>query len=187
MKVITVLGAVDKRVITYPLIKALGLDGKVLVISDDNVFRRFDSELSTEFTYDTVEFLITQDILGVDEARLTGYETILIISTSEIHPKTTKLVYVHMETNHLYQEKVLEELEGKDFVNVMYVTGKKVTEEADIKFTPNKGLYDYVNQCESAMEFLPVKEGNMGLTLKKMFDDHLEVDSKTLSSILKRG
>ena len=76
--------------------------------------------------------------------------------------------------------------EDKEFVNVLYTVSKKVTEEADIKFTPSKGIYDYVNECEATMEFLPVKEGNIGLTLKKMFDDHIEVDSKTLSATLKK-
>lgn len=58
MAVISIVGNIDKRILAYPIIKAVGLEGRTIVITDDGAYGRLIDEGERFGTCDNVDIML---------------------------------------------------------------------------------------------------------------------------------
>lgn len=189
MKTICLIGPVDKRAISYPLIKTLMHLGKTLVVTDDGVYRRFDTEYASRFSFENSDFIVTPVIDRTVQEEVNQiadlYETVLYITTNELPPNCDKVVYCRGVDRAILNLGVLDALEEKEFIEV-YVTFSKLSDNTLLKIEPNKNTLAYIYECEDKKEFLPTKESAYSDMLSKFFESELDIPKNTIKGLLQR-
>lgn len=186
-KILGLVGATDKRVIAYPLIKVLMHLGRTLIVADDGVFRRFDTDYQTRFDYGNSEFIITpkidDDLIEEVKQRSSQFEYVLFITTNEIPDPIDKVIYVRGINKGFATEDVLEKIEESEFSEVL-LTFSKVQNKKALKITPSIKQYKYIISCEDAKEFLPSSDTAFVSMLITFFEKELDLPKNTLRKIL---
>lgn len=96
--IVSIIGNIDKRVIAYPLMRALAIQGKTAVITDDSSFNRLYLEDSNKGQISNVDILIKDSIKENSDNELDekSEEIVnkLFISKTFVHPKSDKTIIV---------------------------------------------------------------------------------------------
>lgn len=186
-KILCIVGATDKRAITYPLIKTLMHLGRTLIVSDDGVYRRFDDTYQTNFDFGNSEFLITPK---VDEAIMESvsqkegqFEYIVYITTDEVPPKADKVIYCRGIDKGFASQDTLKLIEESEFIEVL-VTFDKVQDKKALKIAPTIKQYQYLNRCEDRKEFLPSADTSFVTVVATFFEEQLDLPKNTIKAIL---
>lgn len=192
MKKIAIIGAVDKRVIAYPLLKVLTYLGKVLVVTDESTYRRFDENYSRRFEANLINYWVETEVTEktyqeVDNL-VTPYDFVVFITTNEIPPSTDKIIYCRGIDKGFGTPDVVQQLEEKpiDEVLTVYVTFSKLEDKTLIRLEPSKTMYMYIAECEDKKEFVDLKDTATASMLYKFFEDELGVPKSTIQGLLKR-
>lgn len=200
MKRICILGPIDKRIITYPLIKVLDLTGKLLVVSDDACFRRFADDLGTEFMYGQSQFLITPTVTK-DYASSKGYKEdeydfVLYTTTNERFDDVDALIYCHGINKSMLDEvdlEFLEELPHKEVIispnKIPVPKGEAPKESKAIKIDLLKDCLHYVYTCEENRSFMYQSKPGTSLpkVLEELVGDVIGLKADKIGKILERG
>lgn len=186
MKSICLIGGVDKRVISYPLIKCLGLIGKTLVITDDGVYRRFGDNYETEFEIGQTEFKVMTvipknvDDLGIN---LNNYDYVVYITTNElIH--SDKVVYCHGVEKAIAPPDVLSVLDGIEHVDITLTMSK--VEKGTLSIGYSKEAMGYICNCEEYKEFVPCNGASFTTLMDTLFGDIFNMSKDNMKKLLAR-
>ena len=190
MKKICLIGPVDKRAITYPLIKLLDLTGKTLIVSDDGNFRKFDDEFEPLFTKGRVDFRIIPvlDDEGVESINTTGYDYVIYVVANLLVKDCDKYVYCHSLNKGVCTKDVIDTLEDKveDYKDVV-ITPSVVKDRSILKVPMDKDTIGYIWGCEEANQFIPCKNAKITKLIAYLFSDVLDIPQDTIVKALGRG
>lgn len=187
MKKINLIGPVDKRLVAYPLLKAIDLIGKCLVITDDANFRRFADDYSLNFNFGNSDFIIVHEMEKFKEEDLdqpiTVYDYILYITTNTI-VESDLIVYCHglnksFLTDDVYSK--LQEIEHKE----IYITPSKIKLKDIIQIPVGKNI-SYVWGCEENREFIPCTDVTLTKVIGHVFSEGLGIDKEELVKYMGR-
>ncbi len=188
MTSICLIGAVDKRVISYPLLKCLSLmGGKTLVITDDGVYRRFAQAYESRFEVGTIEFIVTPFIpksieeLGVNPS---NYDYVVYITTRELF-ECDSVVYCHGTERAIAPPKVLNKLEDIEHKDVTISMVGKV-EKGMLQIGYSKEVMGYICNCEEYMEFVPCMGASFSVMMVTLFDDIFNMSKDNMKKLLGR-
>lgn len=96
--IISIIGNIDKRAVAYPLMRALAIQGKTAVITDDSSFNRLYLEDSNKGQISNVDILITNEINKDNDKELDNKSEEIVnklfISKYFVHPNSDKTVIV---------------------------------------------------------------------------------------------
>lgn len=117
MKVITIAGKVDTRVLVYPLARALSLTGLTAIVTDDGAYRRLFKGKQLKGNVSGVDISVG---LNMDESLKNSlsrsgvaYDNLIVVSSNYIPADTDALILCHGYDNSMSQtvedEKVVEE------------------------------------------------------------------------------
>lgn len=189
MKKICLVGAVDKRAISYPLLKVLMHLGKTLVVSDDGVYRRFSEELETSYGFENSEFLITPVITETVQKEVENkafqFDYIVYITSNEIPLQCDKVIYCRGVDKGIATKTTLKQLENIEHTEV-YVTFSRLEDSSLLKIEPTKGIMAYIFECEERKEFQATKEVAYASMLEKFFDKELDIPKASIKGLLQR-
>lgn len=189
MNQICLIGPVDKRAISYPLIKTLMFLGKTLIVTDDGIYRRFDEDYGSRFSFENSEFIIapviTEEILQEVKGLASSYENILYITTNELPSGVDKVLYCRGVDKGVVTESTLKALENTDHTEV-YVTFSKLTDNSLLKIQPTKSALDYIMECEDRKSFLATKDSAFATMLDKFFSQELDIPKASIKGLLLR-
>lgn len=189
MKKFCLLGAVDKRLVAYPLIKVLMLLGKVLVVSDDGVYRRFGESFEDSFSLGNSDFVVvhrvTEDLMSVLGSKEHEYDFVLYITTNDLPSNCDKVIYARGKDRAVVSDPVLISLENQDFTEV-YITFSRLEDNSLVKLEPNKSVLSYIYDCEDKREFLSLKDQSIATMLHKFFEVNLDLPRNTIKGLLAR-
>ena len=185
MKKINLIGPVDKRLVAYPLLKAMIMLGKTLVITDDANFRRFSDKYELNFNYAQSDFIILHNISDFKEDMLdqpiTVYDFILYITTNEL-VESDLVVYCHGLNKSIVTEEVKEKLEDIEHKEI-YITTTPIKQKGIIQITVGKNM-SYVWGCEEYRLFMPCSDTSITKVVAHVFTDIL--DNKELIKVMGR-
>lgn len=185
MQSICLIGGVDKRVISYPLIKCLGLMGKTLVLTDDAVYRRFGSKYETEFDVGQTHFKVMSVIPTNDEldAIVDSYDYVVYITTNElIH--SDKVVYCHGVEKAIAPPDVLSILDGIEHVDITLTMSK--VEKGTLSIGYSKEAMGYICNCEEYKEFVPCNGASFTTLMDTLFGDIFNMSKDNMKKLLAR-
>lgn len=188
MKSINLIGPVDKRLVAYPLLKALDLVGKCLVITDDANFRRFADDYSLNFNYGNSDFIIIHEIEKFDESKdldqpISVYDYVLYITTNTI-VESDLIVYCHGLNKSFLTDEVyskLQEMEHKE----IYITPSKIKLNDIIQIRVGKNM-DYVWACEENREFISCTDSTLTKVISSVFAEGLGMSKDELVQYMAR-
>lgn len=99
MKVITVAGKVDTRVLVYPLARALSLTGLTAIVTDDGAYHRLykGKELKGNVSGVDISIGLNMDDKLANSLSNSGvpYDNLIVVSSNYIPPETTGLILCH--------------------------------------------------------------------------------------------
>lgn len=114
MRIISVIGKVDSRVIVYPLARALALKGFTGIITDDGAYRRLYPGRAKIGNVNGIDVSIVSDINdetihSLDKSGI-QYDYLIIVSCDYIHPNSDGIVICHgVDRSMLAVEETVEE------------------------------------------------------------------------------
>lgn len=190
MKKICLIGPVDKRAISYPLIKTLIFLGKTLIVTDDGIYRRFDEEYNNRFSFENSEFIVTHNIKDEEVKReieqiSSSFDYVLYITTNELPEDCDKIVNCKGVDKGFVSRSVEKEIEKSEHIEV-YVTFSKLSDSSLLKIEPNKSTLSYLAECEDKKEFLSTKDASFATMLSKFFETELDLQKSTIKGLLLR-
>lgn len=200
MKRICILGPVDKRIVTYPLIKVLDLTGRLLVVTDDASYRRFADDLGTEFMYGQSQFLIAPKVTR-EYAKEHGFseedfDFVLYTTTSEYFDDCDCTVYCHGINKSMLPDNDIEFLSEMNVREVIISpnkipeskTGDGQIEKKPVKIDVLKDALHYVYTCEENRSFMYQSKPGTVLPkiLEHLFKDATGLDATRIGKILER-
>jgi hypothetical protein len=189
MKRICLVGPVDKRAISYPLLKVTMFLGKTLVITDDGVYRRFAENYEATFGFENSDFivtpLITEEVLAEVEKLKNQYEFIVYITTNEIPPECDKIIYCHGVDKGIANNSTMKVLENTEHIEVV-MTFSKVEDATLLKIEPTKSIMAYIYECEDTKLFQDTKDVAYATMLDKFFDKELDIPKASIKGVLQR-
>lgn len=185
-KNLCLVGATDKRVVAYPLIKALMHLGRTLIVADDGAYRRFDEGYGTNFDFGNSEFIIVpvvnDEVIAEVTEKSSTFEYVLYITTDEI-PEGTKAVYIRGIDKGIASEDTLKIVEESEFLEVLF-TFDKVLDKKALKITPSIKHYQYLARCEDRKEFVAVTDPAFVSLVTTFFEEDLDLPKATIKKIL---
>lgn len=183
---ICIVGGVDKRVVSYPLIKCLGLMGRTLVVTDDAVYRRFDENYGVDFELGQTTFKIMPVVpnnigdLGLKED---NYEYVVYITTNELI-KSDKVVYCHGVERAMATKDVLDCLENIEHKDIILTMGSVPKGALAIGYS--KEAMNYVCRCEEHREFVHCEGASFTTLMMTLFDDVFQMSKDNMKKLLAR-
>ena len=158
MRVITIAGKVDTRVLVYPLARALSLTGLTAIVTDDGAYRRLFKGKQLKGNVSGVDISVG---LNMDESlknslNNTGvaYDNLIVVSSNYIPEDTDSLILCHGYDNSMSQ--VIEE-------------EKKEEEEAPAP--KKKGKKGQVEDVEDTVEVPTVSLAKESDVIKEVDED----------------
>lgn len=96
--IISIIGNVDKRVVAYPLMRALAIQGRTAVITDDGSFKRLYLQDGNTGKVSNIDIIIENELTKNSEDKLDKksehIENILFISNNFVHSKSDRTIIV---------------------------------------------------------------------------------------------
>ena len=118
MRVITVAGKVDTRVLVYPLARALSLTGLTAIVTDDGAYRRLfkGKQLKGNVSGVDVSVGLNMDENLKNSLNNSGiaYDNLIVVSSNYIPKDTDSLILCHGYDNSMSQEIEEEKKEDEE-------------------------------------------------------------------------
>lgn len=187
MKIITVLGAVDKRIIVYPLARALSKEHNVVIIADDGAYRRLYAGHATHGTCGRIDIVtgidISGDLIKSIEQFGSQYDYALVVSNDKVPAGCEYVVKCTGVDRTICPES--ESNEVLDIPSTDVILSHKVQKDKN-KVSINIGveavkyLFDVEEQRQ--LKLLPVPEINKAIA--NVFSKATGIEQKRLYKLL---
>lgn len=175
-------GRADKRLLSYPLIRACCFHGRTLVVTDDGNMKNLYREDGDIGTCGYADICVNTDLMIPDSIRIKDYEYVVYVSADKRAIKHDCLMrFINNSTEFLskdpyFEEKPLKENEYRFLVKLergawLFSDDSANKKDARIgtvvKWTPER--HQYVCACEEAGELLPLKDKALAEIVAKIF------------------
>ena len=187
MKKINLIGPVDKRLLAYPLLKAIDLVGKCLIITDDANFRRFADDYSLKFNVGNSDYVIVNDMDNFNadnlEQPMSAYDYVLFITTNTLIDSDIT-VYCHGLEKSFVTDDIKSQLQEMEHTDI-YITPSKLKLKNIIQIPVGKNM-EYVWACEENKQYLPSKNESVNKIISSVFAETLGYSKDEVVKLLGR-
>lgn len=191
MAKLLITGKMDKKMLVYPLLRVLSIEGDLLFITDDISFNRlFNGTQSGKYRNIT---LYVGDNLPTGGKELEIYKNILVVSEKSdldnFHNYDAVLI-VHGPDNSFYGQDINELIEdlrvgnGSDNIKVVLQSIYPVKTAGNMMVRKAEHFF-YVSKVEEMKELLPCKDSYVEKILTNAFADSLNIKPKQFASLLR--
>lgn len=187
MKRVTIVGAVDKRLIVYPLMHVLGLTGKTILVTDDGNLRRFGDTYEKEFSKGINDVRVVQEVSERVEEK-GEYDFEVYVTTNEIVDESDLVVYCHGLHKTFATEPVIEKFEELESKQEVLVTASRVkeVEKGVTRLEISKDTIGYVCDCEEHKDFIACNNSVLAKVGAYLFGDFTGLGQEGYIKVLKR-
>lgn len=200
---VSIIGNIDKRVIAYPLMRALAINGKTAVFTDDGSFKRLYVNDGNSGVIDNVEVYVTPEV-NIDSDKdidKTSEEIMneLFVSDSFVYPDSDATILVRGIDRSM---SILRDVEEEEEEDIEFEDDDKLEEEKQTKFevvvsTSNehkiKGvkvlgpdILKYLWDTEEYKTLLKVKDKTLVKILEPIVSNLMGVSTGDVAKLLSR-
>ena len=200
---VSIIGNIDKRVIAYPLMRALAINGKTAVFTDDGSFKRLYVNDGNSGVIDNVEVYVTPEV-NIDSDKdidKTSEEIMneLFVSDSFVYPDSDATIIVRGIDRSM---SILRDVEEEEEEDIEFEDDDKLEEEKQTKFevvvsTSNehkiKGvkvlgpdILKYLWDTEEYKTLLKVKDKTLVKILEPIVSNLMGVSTDDVAKLLSR-
>lgn len=197
MRVLSIVGKTDKRLLTYPLMHILALAGRTIVITDDVTYRHLyrgftnhgeihDLTIMVEPSLD--EKKITEMIGKLDEDEC---DFCLVITDIIRCPNADTTLCVCAKSKSFLGVKIDEFSEKepnafKTFISINEINKKEWLKLGVMPLQWTAARFSYIYECEERKELLPFSDKDVLVVLETVFLKDLNITAKTFHKLAKR-
>lgn len=198
MTILAIVGKADKRVLAYPLMKALSLMGNTCVVTDDVAYRRLYSGTADSGAIDDVEINIRKN-LSEDEAEEMkkdkeeeGFDFMLFLTDTFVPDYAEKVVALCSQSRTFLGEEIdglAENNEDGRFVfatMALYTKSKKFWKIPLTQIIWNADYVEYACETEEKRQLMPLKDKTVNGFLCNAFAQTLNLNPVNMKKILNR-
>ena len=198
MTILAIVGKADKRVLAYPLIKALSLMGKTCVVTDDVAYRRLYSGTADSGIIDDVEINI-QKSLSEDVAEEmekdreeTEFDYMLFLTDTFVPDHAGKVVALCSQSRTFLGEEIdglAEENDDGRFVfatMALYTKTKRFWKVPLTQIVWKADYVEYACETEERRQLMPLKDKTVDGFLCDAFAQTLNLNPMNMKKILDR-
>lgn len=114
MRVISIVGKIDTRVLAYPLARALSLNGQTAMIADDGAYRRLFHGKGDTGTVSGIDVAVTSHMDDTEVHKLDksgiNYDNLIVVANDYIHPESTGIIVCHgLDRSMMAKDEVEED------------------------------------------------------------------------------
>jgi hypothetical protein len=185
-----ITGKMDKKMLVYPLLRVLSIEGDVLFITDDISFNRlFDGTQSGK--YHNITLYVGSTLPEIREFEL--YKNVLVVS-EKINPEEFKkydvALIVYGPDYSFYGQDLNELMEEMNSQNNSGHVKAVLQSFYPVKATGNMMIrkpehYFYISKVEEMKELLPCKDSYVEKILTNTFSDSLNIKPKQFANLLR--
>lgn len=200
MKILSVVGKADKRLLTYPLMHILAFAGRTVVITDDLTYRHLYKgftgsgeihDILIRIIPDLDTKKITRIINEIKEANETGYDFCLVITDIHRCENADATLCVCAKSKSFLGTK-LEEFSEKEpnafktFISINEINKKEWRKLGvmPLRWTPSR--FTYIYECEERKTLLPFYDKEVLNVIGTAFLKVIGIAPKTFLRVSKR-
>ena len=198
MRILSIVGNVDKRIIALPLVRAFRLVGKTVLITDNTEYiRLLDSGESFGDSYGIgiyrKEKLDGSEIDYVDAEISEEIKNIVYVSNTYIHPKSDHVVVVSGIDKSFFGDAVQKAINSEEYkdklTEVMLAVDKnkkglKTIDDGRIILSPSD--FEWLWKCEEVKELMPYTGKSLSKILGQIGAKALGIEEGTAEKLLSR-
>lgn len=204
MKIISIVGKVDTRVVVYPLLKALSLQGSTAVVTEDGSYRRLYFGSEDNGTVSGVDIILTSKIEDYIEGvvRESGikYDYVVTVSSTVIPSGANGVLVCKGIDKSINGQSGKEELTEENDTNEdnkivipdgitnksLYISYESAPKDGIPSVKLKDGFIRYIYGCEETKELQPVEDKGYIKTLSVLLSDLLKIGEKELNILFSR-
>lgn len=196
---IAITGKADKRVLTYPLMRACSIAGRTCVITDDAAYKRLYAGKENfgeieEIKINVLPTMSIENIIEIEEQAIEDETEYIIFISDSYYPKDAGQVLMLCEHNRTflgnYIEDIIYDHDDVTFGTLtLYPRNNKALVPKDvimhhIAWKPEHSLYLF--QVEELRQLLPIKDKSISTLLVNAFASTLNIKPASFHDLLKR-
>lgn len=191
VKIYSIVGNVDSRVLVYPIARALALKGAVAVVTDDGCYKRLYTEPGNKGSssgFDIYFGVINDDIFNKINNSGIKYDIILTVSADIVPNEADGIIVCTGSLNTMdgvIESRAIEVPEEipKEAVHISYDT---VRDKGVTSITIKEILAKYVYSCEERKEVQPIEDKNIIKLLSGVASKAFSIDKSDMEKLLTR-
>lgn len=188
MRIVALPGTVDKRMLVYPIARALSIESNVCIVSDNGAYRRLLSERGNEGMLGRVKIVVDiyeESMLSkLDEVGM-GFDYLLVDSSFEVPTDSDYIVYCRGVNRSLYPDDELKKIAGKSSIEVI-ISPEPPEERGVLAVRVDESVCSYVMKIEENKQLFGVTNKNYNKLLTKIFSQALGIQEPSLFELLSR-
>lgn len=188
MRTVALVGAVDKRMIVYPIARALSIEGNVAVITDNGAYRRLFIECGNEGMLGRVKIVVDlyddRLLTKIDEVGI-GFDYLLVDTCFEVPTSSDYVIFCRGVNRSMYPDEVLKEIEGKPHCEVV-ISPEPPEEKGLLVVRVDELVCSYIYSVEESKQIKGVANKRYNKLLAKIFGQALGMKEEALFELLMR-
>lgn len=200
MKVLSVVGKADKRLLTYPLMHVLAFAGKTIVITDDVAYRHLYRGFTNEGVVNDILIRIIPDldtdkitriVNDLKENHEAEFDFCLVITDIHRCENADATICVCARSKSFLGTK-LEDFSEKEpnvvktFIGIDEINKKEWRKLGVMPLRWTSSRFIYVYECEEQKKLLPFDDKEVLNVIGTAFLKDLNINAKTFLHIAKR-
>lgn len=190
MAIITLTGNVDKRVIAYPLLKAMSIVGPTGVISDDTSLKRLYRDKGWKGRVDCIDIALTLDFEQDYEVLFDDFGNVhtnyLFITDNFIPPRSNFVLMCRGITESSFLQEIQDEVEEKKGEVLILTSNDKHKKMTNNMFAYNGSHLQFFSQMEEQKVLSVPKDNLLRQFIAKTFASPLGMRPEELFKVLDR-
>lgn len=188
MRIVALTGTVDKRMLVYPIARALSIESNVCIVSDNGAYRRLFSERGNEGMLGRVKIVVDiyEDSMlpRLDEVGI-GFDYLLVDSSFEVPTDSDYIIYCRGVNRSLYPDDELKKIEDKPNIEVI-ISPEPPEEKGVLVVRVDESVCSYVMKIEENKQLMGITNKNYNKLLTKIFSQALGIQESSLFELLSR-
>lgn len=194
---ISITGKADKRILTYPLMRACSIAGRTCVVTNDPAYKRLYTGIENKGAIEGIKIIVLPDmtpenmLLIEEKAQKSDIEFFIIVSDANYLDGVDQMLMV-CERNTTFlgdsMEELIEDHENITFSTISLNKMKTIISKGinihQIIWKPEHALYLY--QVEELRQLLPLKDKYVSACLVDAFTAALNLKPEAFYELLKR-
>ena len=195
---LSITGKADKRIITYPLMRACSIAGRTYVITDDAAYKRLYSGKENHGEIEGIKITVlptmsSEYIAKIEEQAVKDEIEYLIYISDSFHAMDAERILMLCENNRTFFgdsiEDIIDEYDNVSFATLSLTSTKNKpvglsnTQIHQIIWKPEYSLYLF--KVEELRRLLPLKDKAVSALLISSFSDSLNIKPDSFHELLK--
>lgn len=187
MAVISFVGKVDKRILAFPLIRALSIEGKTVVYTDDSNFKNLFASTSNIGVVEDITIIYESNIKNIEETNyISELGKHIIYVYTDAQYENSDVVFNCNSYDRSFQPDRFELEEEKPENQIDLIFSSIPLRKVPNVLVMKPSFYQYLLEIEEKKEFLILKDKEINTFLANKISGKVDMSKEQFMKLLSR-